>query len=258
MPTTQQQYQEPIRLLNSTSLFKDKRIRKKPSAHKFIMRLFAKEESTDTEQHVSLLYAMIFHRVLVDLSTRDQSNAANPSLVVVGKEGQLATKTTLVIAPFSDPSPTAHRDQCLEEHLSRLLAAPSTKSGSVVAVASMDAGCEILVPSQDWALTIAAAIERGYSNSSNSNNKNNYCRIRIQSFDQPSEILRVATQLAESWSMSGSSSTGSGGSGVSTMILSCSMTTSQLFWQLVNYLMQVRARRLGILPFDEVFSYCCV
>jgi hypothetical protein len=173
----------------------------------------------------------------------------------VGKEGQLATKTTLVIAPFSDPSPTAHRDQCLEKHLSRILAAPSTKSG-IVAAAPMDAGCEILVPSEDWAKMIAAALERGYSNNTNtSTNSNNNCRLRIQSFNQPSEILRVATQLAESWSMGGSSSGGGGGL---TMILSCSMTTSQLFWQLVNYLMQVRARRLGILPFDEVFSYCCV
>jgi hypothetical protein len=174
------------------------------------------------------LYGMIFHRVLVDLSTKNRSNVATPSFS--DEEGGLpTTKATIVIAPFSDPPHTTELDQCLNKSLSLPLAESRALANG--------RGCEILVPSHPWSLLIADTL-KGQHN----------CTISVQSYDQPSETLTIATQLAESWSQYGSS----------LMILNCSMPSSLLFWQLVNYQMQARARRLGILPFDEVFSHCCL
>ena len=227
-------------LYDKTFLSKEKRISMDPSTEKFVTSLFnvsaGSSKSSAPGGSKYLVYAMIFHSVLVELSTKNPSNVAAPSFSEEG--GQPTTRTTILIAPFSDPPPTStNLKQCLDKSLSQALSQSSAHKPTGTETIANGRGCEILVPSHDWSLLIDDTL-----------NGQHNCTIRIQSFDQPSETLTIATQLAESWSKFGSSR----------MILNCSMPSSLLFWHLVNYRMQARARRLGILPFNEVFSHCCL
>jgi hypothetical protein len=197
-------------LLNRTHLLEEKYTRKNRSTQKFVFSLF------DTAVSGSeYLYGMIFHRILLELSP-------SPSGSLTPSAGR-----TIAFAPFSDPTNTRKLDQCLDEHLATASGFSSSNNGTAAP------GCEILVPSLQWSRAIDPAI------------KKHNCTVRVQSFDEPYEILLVATQLAESFDSS-------------SLILSCSMPASHLFLQLLNYLLQARARRLGMLPFRGVFSHCCL
>lgn len=134
-------------------------------------------------------------------------------------------RPTIAIAPFADLRDVEKVDRCLDAELSRILRVSNTETEP--------GGCEIVFPSLQWAAAMQATVVL------------RNCTVRVESIDQPHGALRMAAQLVES-------------SDLSSLILSCSASSSNLFLQLLNYMLQNRARQRGLLPVHGGFPYCCL
>jgi len=166
------------------------------------------------------LYGMILHRILEELAI-DQTSPMVSWSVSPPNGGH-----TVMIAPFSaipDPSVVEH---AVEESLSDVFANET----------NMTEDCIILVPTEEWSIAISSKTIEHYN-----------CAVQIlpSSLDHPSETLFFATELVESY-------------GSSSLILSCSVPASNLYLHLLDYLLQARAHRLGILPWLDRFPHRCL
>lgn len=180
-----------------------------------------------SESRQSRVHGMILKHILTELAGKEDAIKRNVLLSSLEEGSKI-----LAVAPFSDIS---LEDRSWKTCLDKIF--PSPTSDNVTGTQAE--GCSILAPSMQTSRIITDYMASKHIN----------CNVHVHdAYDDPwhaEETLAIAQQLVKFHEQS-------------SVLLSCSKPSSNLFLRLLNHLLEEKVRQKGELPLEEYINHCCL